>query len=122
MAAAFYLYFDTIPIDKKAVIIWADNCAGQNKNWVLISGMLRLVNAHTNDIQTVRFGYLEPRHTAMASDAACQTIAKRIRALDRTEDFADLATIMQATGACDDTREHVKYDRWHQQVKAEAAG
>ena len=98
VAAAFYLFLDTICRNRRVVTIWADNCAGQNKNWALISVMLQVVNSPLNGIQTLTFKFFEPGHTAMVADAVHQSISKNIRATERLEDFSDYVAAVEATG------------------------
>ena len=57
VAAAFYLFLSTTCRNRRMVTIWADKCAGQNKNWALITAMLQLVNSPESGIQTLTFKF-----------------------------------------------------------------
>ena len=53
---------------KPNVTIWADNCAGQNKNWLLFSALAWCVNAEWGP-HSVTLKYLEKGHTFMKADS-----------------------------------------------------
>ena len=71
VAAAFYLFLDTICRNRRVVTVWADNCTGQNKNWALISVIPQVVDSPLNgiQIQTLTFKFFELSHKAIAADA-----------------------------------------------------
>jgi hypothetical protein len=41
------------------VIFWSDNCYKENKNWLLFSNLIKIVNDSTVNEQKVTFKYLE---------------------------------------------------------------
>ena len=55
--------------DIKTFIIWTDNCASQNKNWLLFSTLLRLVNRRDLAVESIELKYLETGHTFMSADS-----------------------------------------------------
>ena len=57
---------DTVP----NVVIWADNCGGQNKNWFLLTALVLCVNSWGPESVTLKF--LEKEHTFMAADNVMQ--------------------------------------------------
>ena len=97
VAAAYYLFLDTVCRDRRLVTIWADNCSAQNKNWSLISAMLQLVNSPLNGIEMLMVKFFEPGHTAMAADAVHQSVSK-IKAAERLDDFRDFVAAVDSTG------------------------
>lgn len=55
--------------DKKTVTFFLDNCNSQNKNKILFSALVRLINDKITSIEKVTMEYFEPGHTYMAADA-----------------------------------------------------
>ena len=51
-----------------SVTVWADNCAGQLKNWTLNCAMVNMVNVH-DTISKITLKYFEKGHTFMSADA-----------------------------------------------------
>ena len=64
--ASSYIMLITGSNIPRNIIIWADNCNGQNKNWCLYTALLQRVNTWGPD--TVTLKHLEKGHTFMASD------------------------------------------------------
>lgn len=61
---------------KEHVIIWADNCTGQNKNWLLYCALCWCVNQPWGPT-SVTIKYLERGHTYMRADSVHGSIGKR---------------------------------------------
>ena len=69
--------FSTMNRRKKPfLIIWADDCTAQNKNWLLLHYFAELV--HRNIYQKVIIKYLRVGHTYLPNDAAFGTIRDRM--------------------------------------------
>ena len=54
------------------VVIWADNCSAQNKNWTLIStlaGMMAEMDPESTVLDTITIKYFEAGHTFMSADS-----------------------------------------------------
>jgi len=64
--------------DAKNFIFWADNCTGQNKNWVLFKALISTLNSkHNNSIESVTIKYLTKGHTYMLADGVNGIIDKK---------------------------------------------
>lgn len=78
--------------DATTITIWADNCSGQNKNWLLFTSLLRTVHRNDIAVQSITIKFLETGHTFMSADtehaAAEKAIAKKQYILD-IDDFAE---------------------------------
>ena len=48
-------------------IFWADNCMAQNKNWILFSCLIVLVNSSETNVHDVTIKYYEPGHTFVSA-------------------------------------------------------
>lgn len=98
VAASFYLYLTTVCRDVEHVVIWLDNCASQNKSWVLMSTLIKAVHSAETLTETITLKFFEPGHTSMAADAVHQAISKNLRRRDRVEDFKDFETATTQAG------------------------
>ena len=83
VAAAYFLYLETVCRDFKTVVIWADNCAAQNKCWVLLSTLLKVVHSPKTSTDRITVKYFEAGHTAMSADAVHQIIKKSTQGASR---------------------------------------
>ena len=76
--------------------IWCDNCAPQNKNWILFSALLSLVNsAQGPDSVTLR--YLEKGHTFMKADSIHGAIGRRLRREKEVLEFSQLCSVISTS-------------------------
>ena len=98
VTAAFYLFLTTTCRDVKNVVLWLDNCAGQNKSWTLMSTLLKVVHSNTTQTETVTLKYLEPGHTSMSADAIHQVVSKNLRRAGKVEDMQDYVTANEDAG------------------------
>ena len=53
VAATFYFFLTTVCRDVEHVILWLDNCAGQNKSWTLMSTLLKAIHSTATRTRTV---------------------------------------------------------------------
>ena len=68
VASAFIRYVQ-LQRDVKELIIWLDDCTAQNKNCMLITGLLQTVNHRADHLQKIMLKYLQKGHTSMSADA-----------------------------------------------------
>ncbi|XDV25699.1 hypothetical protein PO909_029572, partial [Leuciscus waleckii] len=64
--------------DVRHVTYWVDNCS-KNKNWVLLTTLVKLVNNKTNNIQDITLKYFETGHTFMSADSFHHGVEKAMR-------------------------------------------
>lgn len=64
--ASILLKFLSTKTDIDDLIIFTDNCPGQNKDWLLIALWLQLINE--NKFKTITHHFLVSGHTHLASD------------------------------------------------------
>ena len=83
--------------DVKEFTIYCDNCASQNKCWVVLSVLLQAVQSEDLAVERITLKYLTTGHTAMRSDADHQVINKNMKT-KTVEDFEDWANIIASTG------------------------
>ena len=89
VAAAFYLFLTTVCRDVPHVVLWLDNCAGQNKSWTLVTTLLKAVNSPSSGTNSITLKFFEPGHTSMSADAVHQVVSKNLKRRDAVEDFKD---------------------------------
>lgn len=71
------------------LIIWCDNCTSQNKNWILYTALVTLVNCGLYNIESITLKYLTKGHTHMTADGVHGNIEARIKRQDALYDFED---------------------------------
>jgi len=79
--------------DRSHFVFWLDNCSSQNKNWLLYSMMLLLVNEEDGP-QDITLRYLVPGHTHMAADSCHGHIEKALRRKKDVLDMDDLRDVL----------------------------
>ena len=85
-------YVKCTVLDASPILFWADNCAGQNKNWTLFIAMVQTVNADWGpDVVTIK--YLEKGHTYMKADSVHGSIGKKMKKCDNIFTFDDFVQL-----------------------------
>ena len=59
------------------LVIWADNCSGQNKNWFQFTALVQCIN--TWGPRVVELKYPESGHTFMAAESKHGAIGKLLK-------------------------------------------
>ncbi|KAK4308972.1 hypothetical protein Pmani_019377 [Petrolisthes manimaculis] len=71
-------FFETyVPNEVRKIIIFSDNCSGQNKNFTLL--MFYLTYIHRGRFSDITQVYFQPGHTYMAADSDFGIIEKKMR-------------------------------------------
>ncbi|XP_050293088.1 uncharacterized protein LOC126733740 [Anthonomus grandis grandis] len=91
--------------DAKTIIIWLDNCASQNKNWALLTFLVRMINSDEISATTICFNYFEPGHTFMSADSFHHQVELSMKRKQKIYDFDDFA---DAVGSCCNGKVDVK--------------
>ncbi len=52
------LFLKSIYCDKNHIIIWMDNCCFQDKNWLLFSNLIAIIDDNSLQINKITFKYL----------------------------------------------------------------
>ena len=82
--------------DAKSIVEWADNCAGQMKNWSFYCALVAAVNKSFLDDITIK--YFEKGHTFMSADAFHASVERNMRDLKKVMDFSDFKQCIEKTG------------------------
>lgn len=99
--ATAYIHFLLKNGSKKKIIIYADNCAPQNKNWMLFSNIIKVLNSKAVNTETVIIKFLEPGHTSMSADALHQVINKRMK---KQKTLCDMSEYIDLVSSCGPTK------------------
>lgn len=75
--------------DEKKIVIWLDNCAGQNKNWALLSFFVFIINSNEVAAETIELKYFEPGHTFMSADHFHHCVENSMKRKKNVYDFPD---------------------------------
>ena len=95
VTSSFITLLQKLSSSYQDIIIWADNCAAQNKNWTLFTALVQLVNADGPHRVTVK--YLERGHTFMRCDSIHGQISKRLQRAKNVYTFDDLILIIRSS-------------------------
>lgn len=82
--------------DVNEFILWSDNCTGQNKNWILYTSLVWLVNQESGP-NCVTLRYLTKGHTHMSADGIHGNIEQKISRIGNIYDFNDLKAAVQSS-------------------------
>lgn len=74
VASVLFKFFRKNPPKAKKLLIYTDNCAGQNKNWVIMSFWLQMIREQL--FEKIEHRFLESGHTFMPSDRDFALIEK----------------------------------------------
>ena len=96
VTSAFSRFLESYNSDIRNYVFWLDNCCAQNKNWILYSALMQLVNQETGP-DTITFKYLERGHTFMRADVIHGSISKKLTRAQAVYDFPDLVAIIQGS-------------------------
>ncbi|XP_053626057.1 uncharacterized protein LOC128683960 [Plodia interpunctella] len=81
--------------DVQHLVIWCDNCTSQNKNWILFTSLVILVNAGFSSIETINLKYLTKGHTHMTADSVHGNIETQIKRREAIYDYEDYKDAVQ---------------------------
>lgn len=87
--ACSFIKFIQLQRDAENLIIWLDNCTGQNKNWVLYSALIIYINSEYCTIKNITLKYLLTGHTYMSADGLHGKIEQFVKKVGNVEDFND---------------------------------
>ncbi|GFO31317.1 U-box domain-containing protein 16 [Plakobranchus ocellatus] len=80
------------------IIIWCDNCSGQNKNWYLFASLPRVMNDNSNPfLHSVTLKYLETGHTLLSCDSFHGLVERNMRKRGFIYNLHDLVSTVQTT-------------------------
>lgn len=96
--ASCYWTFFTANRDKRLITIFCDNCAAQNKCYVILTAILSAVNRTDTKTTRITLKYLTKGHTAMSADADHQKINKKLKKEKVVSDFQDFVNVVKSTG------------------------
>ena len=98
--ASVYIRFvsDLSNRDYVHIVIWADNCTAQNKNWTLYTTLCRHMNLSSTDLKSITIKYFETGHTFMSADSFHHRIKEELRRKKNVEDFPEFKSVIDSRG------------------------
>ena len=97
IASAYVLAVTKHFRDKDNIVIWADNCSVQNKNWTLFTALVTLVNLDLGPCE-ITLKFFEKGHTFMSCDSFHHKIEQGMREKKSVYDFDDFVSIVRDKG------------------------
>ncbi|KAL3266636.1 hypothetical protein HHI36_010799 [Cryptolaemus montrouzieri] len=76
VVCAYYNFMKFLGENVKNIVLWADNCAAQNKNWTLFIACSILVDEEWGP-ETITFKIFEAGHSFMKADSVHGLIGKK---------------------------------------------
>ena len=83
------------------IVIWLDNCSGQNKNWTIFTTLacfMGEVDESCASLKSVTLKYFEAGHTFMAADSFHARVEKQFRKKKNIFDFNDYLYCVREAG------------------------
>lgn len=83
--------------DTENLVLWADNCSSQNKNWFLFTALVTIVNTNiaSQFLKTITMKYLTKGHTHMTADGVHGNIEQALKSKGDIYDYKDLLEIIK---------------------------
>jgi hypothetical protein len=81
--------------DADELVLWLDNCAGQNKNWTLFTYFVHIINSPLVSLKNLTVKYFEPGHTFMSADSFHHQVEISMKRQGRQCDFNDFKIAVQ---------------------------
>ncbi|CAH1115776.1 unnamed protein product [Psylliodes chrysocephalus] len=75
--------------DVNCFVFWLDNCLSQNKNWCLLTFLVRIINSAEISASEIVVNYFEPGHSFMAADSFHHQIELSLKRQGKLYDFDD---------------------------------
>ncbi|KAJ8678840.1 hypothetical protein QAD02_014627 [Eretmocerus hayati] len=94
IASAFHNFF-LFERDAAMIVLWLDNCSGQNKNWTLISSIVELINSSEVETEVIELIFFEAGHTFMSADSFHHQVELSMKRMKSLQDFNDFVNAVQ---------------------------
>ena len=92
VTSAYWTFMESIN-RKGNLVLWLDNCSGQNKNWTLILHLCKAIEYF--DFETITLRFFVTGHTFMTPDAIHGTIENKIKKVVNVLDFPDFIKLVE---------------------------
>lgn len=85
--------------DIENIVLWADNCAAQNKNWALLCFLINMINSEFIAPESITIKYFEPGHSFMSADHFHHQVESQLRKKKKVYDFDDYVDTVKLSNA-----------------------
>ncbi|KAH9642846.1 hypothetical protein HF086_016651 [Spodoptera exigua] len=112
--------------NKSHLVIWADNCSSQNKNWTLFSFLVNVINSDLIEARSITIKYLEPGHTFNSADSFHHQVEQSLQKMKNVCDFNDYVEAIRTSNSglnmskIMDVHEFYKFCDFHSEQKMRA--
>lgn len=100
--------------DVHHIVLWLDNCSGQNKNWCLLSYLVNIVNSESVSTNIVELYFFEPGHTFMSADSFHHQVEQSLNRLGKVYDFSDFEKSVANANSGKTIVKSMRYDNFAQ--------
>lgn len=83
--------------DANTYTLWLDNCCAQNKNWLLFTMLIIVVNSSSVGTESIVLKYFEKGHTFMSADSVHHGIEQEMRKRKNIFDFNDFVDVVKVS-------------------------
>lgn len=104
--------------DVQHLVLWCDNCTSQNKNWIIFTALVTIVNCGFSNLESLTIKYLTKGHTHMSADGVHGNIEKQIKKQDAVYDFEDYKNVISGCRSNIEVHEVKKSYQWVKKKRA----
>ncbi|CAG5045043.1 unnamed protein product [Parnassius apollo] len=94
--------------DYNFIDLWLDNCAAQNKNWLLYFYLVHIINSSEISAKQVNLNYFESGHTFMSCDHFHHQVELSMKRKKKLHDFQDFIEAVSAANTAKVTVKEMK--------------
>ena len=95
ICSTYWNFFVQKQRDTEHIVLWADNCSAQNKNWQFFTFLASAVNSHLIAAKTIRMNYLVTGHKFMSADSVHSAIERELKNKGDCCDWEDFTSVLE---------------------------
>ena len=95
ICSTYWNFFVEKQRDTEHIVLWADNCSAQNKNWQFFTFLASAVNSNWIAAKTIRMNYLVTGHTFMSADSVHSAIERELKKKGDCCDWQDFTSVLE---------------------------
>jgi len=85
--------------EKEEMVVWLDNCSGQNKNYVLFQTLYAAVKQQEIGYKTLTLKYFIPGHSFMAADSFHASVERQLKKTKAVINIKDFERCVRKSGS-----------------------
>ena len=95
ICSTYWNFFVEKQRNTEHIVLWADNCSAQNKNWQFFTFLASAVNSNLIAAKTIRMNYLVTGHTFMSADSVHSAIERELKKKGYCCDWQDFTSVLE---------------------------